>query len=359
MRKKYYILYICAVLIVVVFSGGQVAANPPLFLYEDLGNLGGVPGYYAAGLREAGINDSGVVVGYSLTPSGKKHAFVKVPGKAMQDLGALAPSGSESHALAINNGGLVGGYYVDAGGTHACFWTPSGQSYLFKGLGGTNSQVTALNLSGYAVGVASVPSMQHAQIRFPDGTVKDLGFLPGDFQSFAKSINNSNVIVGRSLSTAQVGRACIWTPSGVNFTIAPLFDTTNSYGNAINNGGTAVGSRGVTSYTARAVLKPPGGTIQDLGNLGVTESVADDINDSEWVVGYSNNSGGIAAFLWTPTSGMLDLNKRVVNLPAGLKLVYAPAINSKGEIVAFSLNGICKLTPITDISNIMLLLLDN
>ena len=358
MRKKFYIAYICAVVIGVVFSAGQVAARSALFRYEDLGNLGGVQNYYVAGLRETDINDFGVVVGYSLTSSGKKHAFVKAPGKAMQDLGALTPSGSESHALAINNSGLVGGYYEDAGGTHACFWTPSGQSYLFQSLGGTDSQITALNSAGYAVGVASAPS-QHAYIRFPGGTVQDLGVLPGDVESFAKSINNSNVIVGWSTDASQVSRACIWTPSGANFTIATLFDATNSFGNGINNGCVAVGAQGVTTYNSRAVLKPPEGTVQDLGNLGVIQSLADDINDSGWVVGFSNNFGGIAAFLWTPTDGMLDLNQRVVSLPTGLRLVFAPAINSKGEIVAFSLNGICKLTPIRDISKIIPLLLDH
>jgi len=67
------------------------------FKYEKLGTLGGNQNYTGFTYKDAGINDAGQVVGYSYTAAGQKHAFVKFPGKAMQDLG-LIPGSNESRA---------------------------------------------------------------------------------------------------------------------------------------------------------------------------------------------------------------------------------------------------------------------
>jgi probable HAF family extracellular repeat protein len=109
----------------------------------------------------------------------------------------------------------------------------------------------------------------------------------------------------------------------------------------------------VISGATHAVLKSPGKTWQDLGNLGNNSSYAYDINDSGWVVGHT--SFNFTAFLWTPSEGMQDLNNLVVNLPVGVHLNYAFAINKRGEIAGYTSNSVFKLTLIVDVPLSLLL----
>ena len=64
----------------------------------------------------------------------------------------------------------------------------------------------------------------------------------------------------------------------------------------------------------------------------------------------------ITAFLWTPSEGLQDLNNLVVNLPAGVHLNYAFAINNRGEIAGYTNNSVFKLTPIVPLPSLLLLL---
>ena len=316
------------------------------FKYEKLGTLGGNQNYTGFTYKDAGINDAGQVVGYSYTAAGQKHAFVKFPGKAMQDLG-LIPGSNESRAPGINNSGVIGGYFHDSTGNHACRWVPSGGQYQLQSLGGTKSMVLGINDDGYVVGAANTATGQHAQVKPPGGTAQDLGTMPGHVASMATGINNSRSIVGLSYDGSK-DTACIWSPSGASYTVAAsLFGVADSRALAINNPGQAVGYRRV-SANLHALLKSPGQALQDLGNLGGNPSIAWDINDSGWVVGLSETGHGTTAFLWTPTGGMQDLNTLVVNLPPGVWLCYAMAINKHGEIAGYTLNSVYKLTPIAD-----------
>ena len=86
------------------------------------------------------------------------------------------------------------------------------------------------------------------------------------------------------------------------------------------------------------------------------QSQAYDLNDSGWVVGWSHSDDGSRAFLWTPSDGMLDLNTLVVNLPPGVKLHEAHAINQRGEIAGYTGNSVFKLTPMSSLPYSLLLL---
>jgi uncharacterized membrane protein len=107
-----------------------------------------------------------------------------------------------------------------------------------------------------------------------------------------------------------------------------------------------------TSYAIpTAVLWSKKDAIQDLGVLsGKEASVAFGINNSKEVVGiafnfvwvpslYGYTWGSGRAFLWTQKTQMLDLNDLVVNLPQGVVLNFAVAINNKGQIVTEGFNG--------------------
>src|SRR5207253_7387959 len=73
---------------------------------------------------------------------------------------------------------------------------------------------------------------------------------------------------------------------------------------------------------------------KDLGNLGEGAfAVAADINDSGQVVGTYATSLGPRAFLWTSSTGMIDLNSRIPS-GSGMVLTSALGINERGQIVA-------------------------
>jgi probable HAF family extracellular repeat protein len=75
--------------------------------------------------------------------------------------------------------------------------------------------------------------------------------------------------------------------------------------------------------------------MQDLGTLpGGSHSESASINNSGWIVGSSDSSLGLRAFLWTPGGGMQDLN-RLIPQNSNLVLAGATSINDAGQIVAF------------------------
>jgi probable HAF family extracellular repeat protein len=360
--KKHVVVARCLAWVAVFCLAGSSEAVQ--FRYENLGTLGGNQAYANLDLKEAGINDAGQVAGISHTAGGALHAFVKSPGQAMVDLNLGLPPGSdEGQARCINNSGVVGGHFRDGTGDHACVWVPSGGQYLWSSLGGTNSQVLDINDAGDVAGYAAPTGWPHAYVKPMGGTGQELGMLPGNVASWARSINNSRTIVGYSQDSGGVTTACFWSPSGTSWTAAAtLFGVADSRAIAINNLGQAVGVVTISGLN-HAVLKSPDQELQYLGGLNPTEnSSAYDINDSGWVVGYTGKFAG-GACLWTPAGDKQDLNKLVVNLPEGVWLIHAMAINKRGEIAGYmstggggGANGVFKLTPISNLPYSLLLL---
>ncbi|MCX5889214.1 MAG: hypothetical protein NTY36_07160 [Deltaproteobacteria bacterium] len=345
MRKQVAVAYLLAWVAVCCLAGPSEAVR---FRYENLGTLGGTHSYGSFGYKEVGINDAGQVVGYSYMADLATHAFVKSPGQAMVDLGNI-PGSTENRASCINNQGIIGGWYRDSSFVyHACEWVKNGDVYQLTVLPETIRSVYGINEAGYLVG-----GEYHAMVVKPPGDPVDLEPLSDGSQSTATGINSANTIVG---FLASGSTAVYWTYSNGSFSAAAnlLFGGYNSKAFAINNPGQVVGNTTISS-ASHAVLKSPGQAWQDLGNLGNNSSYAYDINDSGWVVGHT--SFNITAFLWTPSEGLQNLNNLVVNLPAGVHLNYAFAINKRGEIAGYTDKGVFKLTPIVG-TPLSLLLLD-
>src|SRR5829696_4705368 len=134
------------------YSGGWsyaavlTPATTATYEVQDLGTLGG--DYSAA----AGINDSGKVVGSSLTSSCVEDAFLYDSTNGMQDLGTLG--GDYSAATRINDSGQVVGYGVLVG-SHAFLYDESATQKM-QDLGdlegGNYSEAAGINDSGTAVG---------------------------------------------------------------------------------------------------------------------------------------------------------------------------------------------------------------
>ena len=101
----------------------------------------------------------------------------------------------------------------------------------------------------------------------------------------------------------------------------------------INDNGMVVGaSEG--SGGVRAFMWTSAGGIQPLSSsLDGTYNEAFAVNNQGQIVGETAGSLGTRAFLWTSQNGMVDLNDLVSNLPGDTVLIGAFGINDKGQIV--------------------------
>ncbi len=141
-----------------------------------------------------GINDGGVVVGFSFTPSGTR-AFQQRPGFAAEDLGDFG--GGYAAAFAINASGVIVGESRD---DHLAFraFRFNGVLHALSPLAGSFARAAAINSAGIIVGYSSsLAGPLHAARWRSDTVVDDLGTLGGS-TSTALGINAAGEIVGRA-----------------------------------------------------------------------------------------------------------------------------------------------------------------
>ncbi|SHL74286.1 PEP-CTERM protein-sorting domain-containing protein [Nitrosospira sp. Nsp11] len=224
-------------------------------------------------------------------------------------------------------------------GTHA-----SAEEYLIDLKTGTatylgNRFVSAFNGAGQLVGAYSADADQsHAFITGPNGVgMTDLGTLGGNSQ--ATDINAAGQVVGYSFTADRQTRAFITGPNGVGMKDLGTLGGDDSLANGINASGQVVGwSRIGGSYNSQLhafITGPNGVGMTDLGTLGLAgdRSEAVDINDAGQVVGNSYDAGRVPhAFITGPNGvGMADLGT------LGGYSSEASGINAAGQVVGYSL----------------------
>jgi probable HAF family extracellular repeat protein len=192
---------------VVGFHGS--APNQPMPVLWELSGRTPLP-TLGGGTGEAySVNDSMVITGWSSDPAGAKRASRWIRGATawqVEDLGTLG--GASSEARRINSvGSIVGGADDASGVSHAFQWTlPGGMQDIHSGAGSTIA--FGVNAHDEVVGDTLIGANESAFHWSQSTGMQTLPGLPGANVSFATSINDSGLVVGRSVANGP--NAVIW-----------------------------------------------------------------------------------------------------------------------------------------------------
>jgi probable HAF family extracellular repeat protein len=272
----------------------------------ELGVLGIPPSLLVASSAATDVNNLGDVVGNSMTGAPRPefccltiHAFLWAEG-VMHDLGVLGTS-----TLQLADGSVL---FLD------------------------QSTATAVNDRRQVVGSSITSSGSQHAFLWQDGTMTDLGVLPGATfpSSIASDINNTGQIVGWS-----GGRAVIWEDGEIR--ALPRLDPSRPLGDqarAINDLGQVVGF-GSTQGGVRGFFWD-GKRLTELRPLpGDVRSQAFDLNNRGQVVGFSCCSASERLVLWE--KGEAIAFPGLTGTPF-VDETGGPTINNRGQIVGQSVD---------------------
>jgi len=310
-------------------AGAQTCTPlPSSYSGQDLGTLGGS---YAVGTA---INASGMVAGYSrLTGNGVTDAFLWTPQTGMQDVGRI---GGDTFALGINDAGNVVGYgYVQNGSLERAFlWTPTTGFLHLQVLSGDDQSIAyAIDDQNHAVGTTFYGERPFHAVLWTGSKVHELFDNSNNGFQYATGITSSSLTV---VGTDGL-QGILWTKSKPLVHMGTLASGDTSNAISISPNGTMVAGYDLNSTRSDSTpvvwtFDPNNGQpiIQAIGAHG-TSYGANDFCQAVGKVGF--------AFVWTPQSGLVDLNTLVSGLPVPLD--SALAINDVGQIVATApVNGV-------------------
>lgn len=304
-----------------------------------------------------GLNASGQTSGFVTDNHGMSTIVRGAPSGSVVNLGG-DPNGT-TFATGINSSGQISGYSNIGNGsiliysfrTTATGSFSDGTATLFGSTSGVSTvEATGINDSGQMTGWHGVQTnlggLLTAFRSTPNSAaspgITDLGALVANQASQGWAINAIGQVTGSS-TTANGGKHAFRTTAtgtlfdGTATDLGVLPGNDSTTGTAINSSGQVVGyadyGSGIThAFRTTATGTLTDGTGIDLGTLGGTKTVANGINDSGDVVGYSYLADNVTQHAFVYTDHMIDLNTQ---LPAnsGITVTNAVAINSSGQIL--------------------------
>ncbi len=320
------------------------------YALTDLGTVGG----HLSVAKD--INDSAQIVGYSITSSGQRRAFVWSPNKGIEDIDIL--SDTSACAYSINDYGQVVGYFLSESAQRKAFiWDETKGFQNINTESDNFSEAYGINNFGQVVGCAISTDGHRKAFVWDSKNGMEYINNGSEIESIAYSINNSGEVVGYSLSSDFILKAFVW-KSNKGIQELPGF-----LGSDINMSGQVVGFSTVPEDNNRAFLWDGSNKFQDLStisgnvNLQFFDSEANSINNSGLIVGYSDRIidadrelWSRKAFIWDSVNQMQDLND-LIDPADDWILREAQAINNHGQIVGWGNKGQSRhaflLTPIS------------
>jgi uncharacterized membrane protein len=162
--------------------------------------LPSISGIDASSANAWGINASGDIVGSVRTSSGKTISYALLWTNSGQSVSVLplAPGSSSQSATGINDSGVIVGYSSGkgGGGTYPTRWTPNGNGYTISALTTSTDANLAgsVNSCGRAVGAIS----GKGYVWDASGALTLLPLLPGASEASATAINDAGTVVGQT-----------------------------------------------------------------------------------------------------------------------------------------------------------------
>lgn len=312
-------------------SAGVTYAKPHYFWqgrYSDaflwdggtMSDLGHLPGSRTPTVFVSALNSRGDVAGAEFDGNGGGNiAFCRIAGKFTN----LAPPGTiDSHAMGINDAGVVVGRACGSHGYAAYAWT-DGKLRPVGDAGAEGIEANGINNHNQIVGMAVVslgPMDVHGRRRncravvWDAGKRKDLGDLlgsrdDGPTYSDAFAINDDGGIAGESYAfDSGIRHACLW-KDGKLLDLGALPDRPESSARALNRRGQVVGWSERPGHTRHAFFFEEG-RIFDLNDLVPADSgwellEATGINDRGEICGNGWNRADhrALAFMLKPING--------------------------------------------------------
>ena len=215
------------------------------------------------------INENGVSVGQvNLQDGGSVPAIWQADGTLVElGLPDWLPY-DYARAFAINDNGTVVGNASLVRQEDDGFWHEYNDPFVWTEEGGfrqlphigedrNNTEPISINDDGYVVGHSDLHGETHLVMWAPDGTIEDLGNLPGQSGGWAAAITDDRTVVGTSGHDAFV-----WTPAGGMRSLADWGFSASA--TKVTSDGWVMGSAELAPYYETPVVWDPQGRIYDV-----------------------------------------------------------------------------------------------
>lgn len=296
------------------------AADPPTLTAALLD----VPGAYQT--EATAINDAGLVAGYYVDSAGQ-HGFIYDAGSYT----TLDPTnGASTVVTGINNAGEVVGYYRDATGVHGFTFEGGGYQLINASdslhFGVYSTQITAVDGDGDVGGYYQDATGEHGfVIDQASGVVTPLDEPQGAGQTYVTALTDSGEVVGYYNDSTGETHGFIYQNGGYQTLDPPGSDYTAATG--VNAAGDVVGNyqEGFNSY---GFLYDGSNFTTISGPSGAAGAQVSAINSLGQVAGfYYDSAGDTHSFVYADGSYTTALG------PPNAYSVNATAINDSGAVV--------------------------